>query len=476
MSRTLLLSLLTLLGASPLYGFALENQTWTLDRTVDIQLSLGTPRTLIDGFTSFNKSAEDVLLNGWGPHLAHLVLRPILASPVVPAPDDYENSAAFSTTIFGDTFGENVLAVTLISDRNGVTSDSDTIFNSAYTWNSYNGNLLPEVEDFHRVALHEFGHMLGLDHPDQAGQVVSAIMNSIISDTYKLQPDDIAGVEHLYGTGPAYLESGNGPVLANISTRGLVGTGDNVLIGGFIVQGSGPVTVILRAIGFSLTAQGVSGALQDPVLTVYDGNNRQIAKNDDWFTSNNAELIASYHLDPPNSIESALYLTLQPGSYTAVLESFASLNQPAGTGVGLFELYDLHLTDSGRAGNISTRGQVLGGDNVLIGGFIIGGTESKPVVVRALGPSLADENVANPLSDPTLELHDGDGNLLQVNDNWADGPDAQEIQAEGFAPTRAKESAVQATLSPGNYTVVVSGEDGATGIGLVEIYDLSPQP
>ena len=265
-------------------------------------------------------------------------------------------------------------------------------------------------------------------------------------------------------------------MLANISTRALVGGGDNVLIGGFIIQGDSPVTVVLRAVAFSLTAQGVPGALHDPILTVYDSNSRQVAQNDDWFTSDNAELIGSYHLDPPNSIESALYLTLQPGAYTAILESFSSADQPAETGVALFELYDLQLDgQTGRPGNISTRGQVLGGDNVLIGGFIIGGAEAKPVVVRAIGPSLADQNVANALTDPSLDLRDGNGNLLQTNDNWGDGPDAADIEAEGFAPTKAKESALQDTLNPGSYTVVVSGVNGATGIGLVEVYDMSSQ-
>lgn len=474
MIKPLLFAVLTLASASPLFGFALENEVWTLDRTVQVQLSLGAPRTLSDGFTSFNKSAEDVL-NIWDTHLAHLILKPVLASPVTPAGDDEENSAAFSSTVFGDTFGSGTLAVTVISRRGNVTEESDTLFNTTYAWDSYDGPLRASAQDFHRVALHEFGHLLGLDHPDDAGQTVSAIMNSHISDIYRLQPDDISGVQSLYGSGPAYRTGGNNSVLANISTRGLIGTGDNVLIGGFIIGGTSPVTVVLRGIGFSLTAQGVPGALHDPILTVYDSNQNQVATNDDWFTSSNAELIASYHLDPPNSIESALYLTLEPGAYTAILESYSDANQPAETGVGLFELYDLQLNGGGsRANNISTRGQVLGGANVLIGGFIVGGAETKPVVVRALGPSLAEQNVANALADPLLELHDGDGNLLQTNDNWGQGPDAQMIQAEGFAPTKAKEAALQATLGPGNYTVVVSGVNGTSGIALVEIYDLSP--
>lgn len=474
MKKFLLSAALTLLGMSSLFGFVLENTAWTLNRTVNMQLSLGRGRLLSDGFTSFNKSAQDAL-NIWNEHLSHLVLKSVLNSPVAPASDDQENSVTFAGTIFGDTFGSGTLAVTLISNRAGVTEETDTLFNDAYSWDSYRGPQRPALQDFHRVALHEFGHTLGLDHPDQSGQTVVAVMNSHIGDLDSLAADDIAGAKNLYQSGPDFLESGNKPVLANISTRALISGGDNVLIGGFIIGGTSPVTVILRGIGFSLAAQGVPGALHDPVLTVYNANQNQVAKNDDWFTSADAVQIASYHLDPPNSIESALMLTLQPGAYTAILESFSNASQPPESGVGLFELYDLQENDgSGRADNISTRGQV-GGDNVLIGGFIVAGNEAKPVVVRALGPSLADQNVANALANPLLELHDGNGNLLQVNDNWADGPDAQAIADEGFAPTRAKEAALQETLSPGNYTVVVSGANGTTGIGLVEIYDMSPE-
>ena len=232
---------------------------------------------------------------------------------------------------------------------------------------------------------------------------------------------------------------------------------------------------LTRRIGLSLGAQGLTGALDDPTITVYDSNQNQVATNDDWFTAADAETIASFHLDPPNSRESALYLTLQPGAYTAVVKNFSDANQPQATGVGLFELYDLHAT-GGRAGNISTRGQVLGGDNVLIGGFIIGGSDPKTVVARAIGPSLGAAGVANPLADPTIDLRDSNGLLVQSNDDWGQGPDAATISAEGLAPTNAKESALLAPLGPGGYTVIVSGVNGATGVGLVEVYDDSAVP
>ncbi len=312
-------------------------------------------------------------------------------------------SVFFAANVFGDKFGSGVLAVTLLNFRGTVFEETDTVFNSAYTWDSYRGPFNPSVLDFRRVAIHEFGHTLGLDHPDQDGQHVTAIMNSHISDIDTVQADDIAGAEALYADGPPYQFGPDAPVLRNLSTRGFIGTGDNLLIGGFIVQGSQPATVILRALGLSLSAVGITGALADPTITVYDSNQNQIATNDDWFTSADAETIASFHLDPPNSRESALYLTLQPGAYTAVVQSFTDAQSPPTTGVGLFELYDLS-TSGGRAGNISTRGQVLGGDNVLIGGLIIGGTETKTVIVRAIGPSLGAAGIANPLSNPTLDL------------------------------------------------------------------------
>jgi hypothetical protein len=472
-SKALFLALVVF-GTQSLFGYVLEGQSWTLNRTVVMQLSLGPSKTLLDGSTSFNQSAQNAL-EVWNPYLAHLHFSAILFSPVVPDPDDDEMSVFFAADVFGDKFGSGVLALTLLNFRGTVFEATDTVFNSAYIWDSYRGAFNPTVLDFRRVAIHEFGHTLGLDHPDQAGQHVTAIMNSDISDVDTVQADDIDGAEALYADGPPYQFGSDAPVLRNLSTRGFIGTGDNLMIGGFIVQGSQPATLILRAIGLSLSAGGIAGALADPMMTVYDSNQSQIAMNDDWFTSPDAETIASFHLDPPNSRESALYLTLQPGAYTAVVQSFTNAQSPPTTGIGLFELYDLS-TSGGRAGNISTRGQVLGGDNVLIGGVIIGGTETKTVIVRAIGPSLGAAGIANPLPDPTLELYDSNGAIVQSNDDWQQGPDAQTITDAGLAPTNSKESARSATHNPGAYTAIVQGVGGVTGVGLVEVYDTSPVP
>ncbi len=471
--KALLLAILAL-GVPSIFGFALEGQSWTPNRTVVMQLSLGAPRTLMDGSPSFDQSAQTAL-NIWNEHLAHMSFSTILASPVPPASGDDEMSCFFAMSVFGDDFGSSVLAITLLSFRDDIFEESDTIFNSRFNWDSYRGPLLTGTLDFRRVAIHEFGHTVGLDHPDENGQTVPAIMNSHVSDIDTVQTDDINGAKALYGTGPDYLSSIDGPVLKNISTRALIGTGDNVLIGGFIVQGSEPATVILRAIGPSLSEVSLTGELVDPMITVFDSNQRQIATNDDWFTAPDAATIASFNLDPHNSRESAVYLTLQPGAYTAIVESFTDAQTPPSTGVGLFELYDLH-TNGGRAGNISTRAQVLAGDNVLIGGLIVGGNESKSVIVRAIGPSLAAGGIANPLADPTLELYDSNGVVLETNDNWQQSPDSSAISDAGLAPSNAKESALLFTLNPGAYTAIVKSVNSGTGIGLVEVYDISPVP
>ena len=448
---------------------------WVKDRTVVMQLSLGTQtRILRDGFTSFNDSAIDALKT-WNPHLAHLQFSWVKNSPVTAVEGDDEMSVIFDNKIFGSNFGSGTLAVTMLGYRNGNFEETDTVFNKALSWDSYRGALTPPVFDFHRVAIHEFGHTLGLDHPDQAGQHVVAIMNSMVSNLDTLAQDDINGVTTIYGTGPAYNSIPNGPVLMDLSTRGTTSTGNSVLIGGFIIQGSQPAKLVVRCLAFSLASYGIPNALGDSVIELYDSNHNLIASNDDWFTSSNAQTISSYRRDPPNSIESALLVTLNPGNYTTIVKSFSDAQQPATAGVALFEVYDLRTSGS-RLGNVSSRGQVGTGDNILIGGVIVGGNTPKPVVVRALGPTLTHFGVTGVLADPYLELRDGNGTLVEANNDWQQSPEAAIVSADGKAPPNAKESAMARTLSPGNYTALVRGVGGTTGTALVEVYDESASP
>jgi Matrixin len=478
----LFLAAITASFASASFGYVREfdNGTplaWVKDRTVVMQLSLGSgTRILRDGFTSFNDSAIDALKT-WNPYLAHLQFSWVKNSPVTPAQGDDEMSVIFDNKVFGDSFGTGVLAVTLLAYRNGNFEETDTVFNNAISWDSYRGPLTPPVFDFHRVAIHEFGHTVGLDHPDQAQpkQTVVAIMNSRVSDLDTLAQDDINGAAAIYGTGPAYQSVPDAPVLMDLSTRGTTFAGNNVLIGGFIIQGSQAAQLVVRCLAYSLASDGVSGALGDSVIELYDANKNLIASNDDWFTSNDAATISSYHLDPPNSIESALLVTLNPGNYTAIVRSYSDAKQPAQSGVALFEVYDLRNSSS-RLGNVSTRGQVGTGSNILIGGMIVGGSVAQPVVIRALGPSLTQFGVTGVLADPSLQLRDGNGNLIEANNDWQQSPDATVVRADGLAPSNAKEAAIARTLSPGRYTVLVTGVGGATGTALVEVYDESPSP
>lgn len=255
-----------------------------------------------------------------------------------------------------------------------------------------------------------------------------------------------------------------GPVL-NISTRLMVGAGDNVLIAGFIVQGSAPKKVLVRGIGPSLRQLGVAGALGDPLLEVHDSKGI-LATNDSWQDSSQAEAIMASGIAPSDSHEAAILQVLAPGSYTAVVRGAAGL-----TGVGLVEVYDLDPSSS-KLANISTRGVVQSGEDVMIGGFIVGNDAPGKVLVRALGRSLASAQVSGALADPQLELRDSDGNLMAQSDNWPDEVQAQEITDTGIAPSDPKEAAIVASLVPGNYTAVVRGVKDTTGIGLVEVYKL----
>jgi len=254
--------------------------------------------------------------------------------------------------------------------------------------------------------------------------------------------------------------------LLNIATRLRVQTGENVLIGGFIITGTDPKEVIIRGIGPSL-GQFFNGALSDPTLELLQGDT-QLASNDNWREAQ--AVVAATGIPPSNDLESAIVRTLAPGAYTAILRGKGDA-----TGIGLVEIYDLDQEGNAKLANISTRGFVEPADNVMIGGLIIGGgggLETR-VLVRAIGPSLGDSGVAGSLQDPTLELRNGNGALVDANDNWRSDREA-EIEATTIPPLRDEEAAIVRFLAPGAYTAIVRGKNNTTGVALVEVYNLSP--
>ena len=273
------------------------------------------------------------------------------------------------------------------------------------------------------------------------------------------------------------------PNLGNVSTRSFVQTGANVMIGGFIVEGTGPKRVIIRAIGPELTQFGVPNALANPLLELHDGTGALIATNNDWQTTIIGGIITGSQVSdiqnsghaPGAASESAIIANLQPGNYTAILSGVNGT-----TGVALVEVYDLAPAATSSLGNVSTRSFVQTDSNVMIGGFIVQGSGPKRVIIRAIGPELTQFGVPNALANPTLELHNGGGTLIASNDNWQTtviggiitASQVTDIQNSGHAPTVGSESAIIATLQPGNYTAIVRGVGNTTGVALVEVYDL----
>jgi len=272
-------------------------------------------------------------------------------------------------------------------------------------------------------------------------------------------------------------------LVGNVSTRLPVGTGDNALIEGFIVQGPGGSTkkIIVRAIGPSLAPFGITDALANPTLEIHDSsaNNATVATNDDWkntqvgglISGDQSAEIAASGVAPSNDLESAIIANLAPGSYTAVVRGAAN-----GTGTGVVDAYDLSAASPAKLANIATRGLVQPGDKLMIAGFII---QNGPVraVVRAIGPSLTAFGINNALQDTTLQLRDANGVIVVENDNWkvrsSDGSSQQaEVEATGLQPSNDLEAAVVVTLPPGQYSAQVRGKPEATGTGVVQAYFL----
>jgi hypothetical protein len=245
-----------------------------------------------------------------------------------------------------------------------------------------------------------------------------------------------------------------------------VGAGDNALIGGFIMSGSAPKRLASRGIGPS---SGLPGALTDPTLELHNASGATIETNDNWGDAANKQEVIDAGVAPASPNESVILTTVPSDpsgtSYTAIVRGANNA-----TGFGLVEVYDLDSGPGSTLLNISTRGPVQVDPSALIGGFFVGGTESKRILVRAIGPSLSPFGVPNALVDPTLELHDSQGALIDSNDDWMNSTRKTEIQNSGLAPTNTKESAVLQILAAGAYTAVVRGANSGTGVGSVEVY------
>ena len=369
-------------------------------------------------------------------------------------------SVQFSTSVAGPVDGPQAFDLVIT-------------FPTPFHYDPAQGNLLVDIRNA-SGATHDPANDQQIDATGAFGDTTSRVYN--LGDVNAASAGTTGSSFEMdsFGAVMRFISTPNAPApapphtLLNSATRMRVGSGDDVLIGGFIIRG-GSKKVILRAIGPSLANAGVPGTLADPTLELHGPAGELIASNDNWVTSPQKQAISDSGIAPSDDREAAIVATLAEGSYTAVVAGVGG-----STGVGLVEIYDLDQSAAGRLLNLATRGRVEGGDNVMIAGLIIGGTENTRVIVRALGPSLATLNppVPGALPDPLLELRDSQANLLESNDDWVNSPHKQEITDSTLAPPNDKESAVIGALPPGNYTAIVRGVNGATGIGLVELYDL----
>lgn len=591
--RALFSGLTALFVAAAARAYDFTGTTWP-NGSIPMTLALGVApaQPLMDGSSDFHVVAESALreLNQQMTRSQFTWTRDLDAAR---ARNNNINNVFFAINIYGMEFDANTLAVTLssFSPTTNRTRESDVIFNasSSLSWNSYRGALRPGIREFRRVALHEFGHVIGLDHPDQATppQNVSAVMNSIVGNTETLTADDIAGVKVLYdassgvaptisvhpqsrsvrvgepytlsvtaegpanmtytwgfipagtttavrfdlATGPTYTIGSVQPVdagtytvavgtpsagtvlsnaatltvtpiettpatqLVNLSTRAFVGRDASVMIAGIVVGGTAPKNVFIRAVGPALSDFGVAGALANPTLRIVNSSGQTVAENDNWETQSGTGTAAGIRAAETRrgafqfkagSLDSAVIANLAPGSYTAVVSGVNNT-----TGIALVEAYDDDNVSAAqqtrRFVNIATRGQVNSGDNVLIAGLVVNGPGPRTYLVRAVGPTLrgAPYNITNALLDPFLQIYKGE-TLLRENDDW-DAPAAgqaalrqaaQSVGAFSLIEERITslrsglDAAMLITLQPGSYTAKVTGFEGATGVALIEVYEI----
>lgn len=431
-----------LLGAPErLSAFDLIGFSWP-DGPIVMHLQLGQPPSgLSDGAPDWGTVAESALQE-WNQHLARSTFTVVRDSTASVSRSNRINNVVFRPDIYGQAFGSRTVAVTLgtNSGATGRPIERDVIFNSGRTWNSYRGTLRNGVTEFRRVALHEFGHVLGLDHPDEAtpAQFVSAIMNSTVGNIEILQTDDIAGARSLYNPAGA---GGPPAIAAHPQTRTLQ-VGDSYTYA-VLVTGAGPFS-------YTWTFRAPSSATAES-LRLATG--------------------PSYTIGSVQAADAGTYAVTVSGDTGTVVSNTAVLT-----------VVPVATSTATTLANISTRGMVLGGSGALIAGLVIGGTTPKNVLVRAIGPSLADFGVTGTLRDPVLAVFDQAGRQVARNDNWdrEGGGAAIAIAATRLGafqlPAASADAAVLAVLPPGSYTAVVSDAGGETGVALVEAYDADPDP
>jgi hypothetical protein len=571
-----------LFATTALHGYNLRGFAWG-NGNILLELQLGSPAAaLIDGSPGY----DDVAIAACAEWNTTLVRSSLLGvkSPANPrSSGNRKNEVYFDSTVEGEAFEERTLAVTMLRGSGMNIAESDTIVNSAHTWNSYRGKGQTQ-RDLKRVLLHEFGHTLGMSHPDEdtPPQTVVAIMNSTIGDIDALQADDRAAAVALYGvnlTTPTAgsltvsstitagqplsltytsssaaedtvwyfrppggnlqeLQDGDGEpwrgktfslfsaqetdageytaaaanfagmsepsrstvnvnsvdttnaLLANLSARGRAGSGDDTFIVGFVITGSTPKTVLIRAVGPSLARLGVNRPLADPKLTLNRQNRSGafdfVSENNDWSAGTATDIAAIRTASvrfgaselQENSKDAVLLVTLNPGLYTAHVDS-----QGGAPGITLLEVYDAddtrELSQQRRLINVSTRSYAGAGEEMLFSGFVINGPAPKQILIRAIGPGLTALGVNNVNSDPNLVIYK-DGVPIADNDDWSySNQGLHDFLSPVFTKVGAFQledgewdSALLITLPPGVYSAQVGGRNGETGVVLLELYEV----
>lgn len=539
---------------SPAHAYVMDSRRWD-SGAITMHLNLDTaplPRALADGSTSWGQVAQQAL-SEWNAVISRAQFVAVQNSSAPVGRQNGVNNVFFSPTVYGEAWGSGVVGLTItVMQGSGSQrrAESDVLFNSNAPMDSYRGPLgsAGPWYDFKRLALHEFGHVLGLGHPDDAGQKKASVMNSAISDTDRLMDDDIEGAQSAYGVPAGFatglapsvvsvnggqsavvgsrttlsvVAQGTGPFtyqwkkdglllaeaigpnlvlepvnvadagtytvtisnalgsvstlvgqlnvvtppparLVNLSVRTMQAANQTLVVG--LTAVDKPVPVLLRAVGPTLAAFGVAGAMPDPSLTVFKAS-KEIDSNDNWggsTTLSQAFLSAGAFSLQPTSLDAALVRSIEGGNTVRV--------SSATGGVVLVEAYELSApADSGLV-NLSARTRVGTGADALVAGFTIVGGSSKTVLIRGIGPALESYGVTGVLVDPKLELFSGSSSIGE-NDSWdaSLAPVFSKVGAFALSPG-SKDAAIVVTLAPGSYTVQLTGREGGTGEGMIEVY------